>query len=956
MKPEYVLQFLVEAGALGFTSKEFVFIYCRFGPSSETGLIQKGVAEEIFKPLLQIGHMLTDTALVKNFSKMAKQRGFDGAPACCNGIDEFSMSIYDTLLLTADIFNSSRTFNFSAIANARSIQTQSGTVMIDPSGKINRSVTVAYFQNGRFETVATVTDTFQKIKDIKWPGGMIPADSPNCGWKGDQCSTGDSGSNKNSVIIGSCVSLAVILIIGGVLYVCYRKSKFEKDLLNMIWKVNNNEIKLRRPRAQTQNSLHDRVNSTHHKKTLTRMDTRGTLGLGSTSSIDKTILFAPVGNYKGSIVAVKNIQRRSIQLNREMLRDLKGLRELQHENLNPFIGVSLEPGNSYILMKYCSKGSLQDVLENDDIKLDNMFKMSFLMDLGRGLEFLHKSPIKSHGNLKSSNCVIDSRWVLKLTDYGALCIPTDTEPSENEEDNEYYSKLLWTAPELLRLQRRPPKGTQKGDIYSFAIILHEIMHRCSPFYFNNAPSSKSIIERVRNVEEPAYRPRSTEDVEEQDKMVGVMTCCWQECPQLRPDMHSLLKILIDINGKRKINIMDNMIKMLEAYSNNLEELVANRTEELDQEKQKTDRLLYQMLPPLAAEQLKRGEHVVPETFSEVSIFFSDIVGFTSLSGASTPLQVIDLLNDLYTTFDEIIGRHDVYKVETIGDAYMVSSGIPRRNGKRHSGEIANMALDLLSAVTSFRIRHIPEAKLQLRIGLHTGHCAAGVVGLTMPRYCLFGDTVNMASRMESTGKALHIHVSNDFADAVKDLYWGFLLLERGVIEVKGKGLQKTYWLIGKEGYTSPLPQEMQRLREKYNDSIERGRPLSPTDTHISNGSQQESTSMYGNAFRRASIAIKFLRTISQHSSPNGSKATMCDFDIDNDNDLDANTVNIASNELKLPTCLPAVCHSAEDNDTSGGSTSSRKRKKKKKHRHKNKDKELLNYLNIPTIEITSQQT
>lgn len=95
------------------------------------------------------------------------------------------------------------------------------------------------------------------------------------------------------------------------------------------------------------------------------------------------------------------------------------------------------------------------------------------------------------------------------------------------------------------------------------------------------------------------------------------------------------------------------------------------------------------------------------------------------------------------------------KVETIGDAYMCVSGLPRRNGKKHSGEIANMALDLLNGVTNFTIRHLPGSKLQLRIGLHTGGCAAGVVGTAMPRYCLFGDTVNMASRMESTGKGKH---------------------------------------------------------------------------------------------------------------------------------------------------------------------------------------------------------
>lgn len=234
---------------------------------------------------------------------------------------------------------------------------------------------------------------------------------------------------------------------------------------------------------------------------------------------------------------------------------------------------------------------------------------------------------------------------------------------------------------------------------------------------------------------------------------------------------------------------------MEKYANNLEQLVDERTDQLQEEKKKTEALLLEMLPRPVAEQLKRGNKVEAESYDMVTIYFSDIVGFTSMSAESTPLQVVDFLNDLYTCFDSIIGNYDVYKVETIGDAYMVVSGLPIRNGDIHAGEIASMSLHLLEAIREFKIRHRPNDTLKLRIGIHSGPVCAGVVGLKMPRYCLFGDTVNTTSRMESTGEALMIHCSGE-CKALLDSLGGYIYEDRGRIPIKGKGDLNTYWLTG----------------------------------------------------------------------------------------------------------------------------------------------------------------
>lgn len=159
--------------------------------------------------------------------------------------------------------------------------------------------------------------------------------------------------------------------------------------------------------------------------------------------------------------------------------------------------------------------------------------------------------------------------------------------------------------------------------------------------------------------------------------------------------------------------------------------------------------------------------------------------------------MVDLLNDLYTLFDSILENYDAYKVETIGDAYMVAGGLPIRNGDHHAAEIASLALHLLSEIRNFQIRHRPGETLKLRIGIHSGPCVAGVVGLKMPHYCLFGDTVNTASRMESSGQALRIHISEATKTLLSRL-GGYVVEERGLTPIKGKGEMMTYWLIDGE--------------------------------------------------------------------------------------------------------------------------------------------------------------
>lgn len=212
-------------------------------------------------------------------------------------------------------------------------------------------------------------------------------------------------------------------------------------------------------------------------------------------------------------------------------------------------------------------------------------------------------------------------------------------------------------------------------------------------------------------------------------------------------------------------------------------------EALRKEQQKSERLLLNILPEPIANQLKQNPGAIAEQFNEVTIMFADIVGFTPLSARLKPIELVNLLNQIFSTFDELAQQLGLEKIKTIGDAYMVAAGlpIPRRD---HAEAIAQMALAMQAAVEQFRAEQ--KENLQIRIGINTGIVVAGVIGTRKFIYDLWGDAVNVASRMESSGQPGSIQVTTATYERLKDKY---VFQKRGTINVKGKGEMETYWLI-----------------------------------------------------------------------------------------------------------------------------------------------------------------
>ncbi|CAI5449102.1 unnamed protein product [Caenorhabditis angaria] len=508
-------------------------------------------------------------------------------------------------------------------------------------------------------------------------------------------------------------------------------------------------------------------------------------------------------------VSVKRyIQRRAINFTRQEMELLNQLKYMNHTNINPFCGICFNQGSEMLLMwQFTTRHSLEDLIFIKEQKFGRNFQSTFIKHILHGVHFIHNSSIKVHGALYLSNCVVDSYWVVKITDFGTRSILSEKihhkelVPMMPFDSEAIHYKYLQQAPEHLQNlleKNEEPIGTVEGDIYQLAMLIYQVLFYMRPFA-ERPQTIREIAEIIINPNSTAQHPRVPEESSFTMRLLSIMQQCWLYKPQARP---ALLKISDAVNREfgqdAKGTLIDQMIEMIDEYSANLEQIVAERTRELEQDMSKTENLLYQLLPKSIADSIRDGRTVHPEQHSSVTLLVVDICQFTKFCEAFIPVHILETLQELYSSFDFIVQKNKAFKVENVGDAYLICSGIPEMKDIRHLREISKIALKFQNFMKTFKVRHRPDHPLLVKQGITSGAVAAGVLGSTAPRFCLFGDTVNMACRMASTSVPGKIQISELTANTLMDRFPNFELEERGMVDVKGKGSCLTFWLNGEK--------------------------------------------------------------------------------------------------------------------------------------------------------------
>ncbi|KAL7495040.1 hypothetical protein ACHAWT_003593 [Skeletonema menzelii] len=472
------------------------------------------------------------------------------------------------------------------------------------------------------------------------------------------------------------------------------------------------------------------------------------------------------------------------------MKEMRLLSTLRHPNICTVMGEVTLGIDPMLIMEYMQMGSLFSLLHNETVPLSGELILPILQDVAKGLRFLHSaSPPVIHSDLKSANILVDAQFRAKVADFGL----------SQKKKIGATGTPYWMAPELLR---KESDNTTASDVYSFGIILFEAYTRKVPY---DGEDFDDVIKLVAD-KEVQKRPPLPEKAPPQ--IQSIMTECFADNSNERPIFDEL----------------DVRLQRLTVESADVTDTIRSHRKV---DHNGASQLLYDNFPEKVAEVLRKGGKVEPESRECVSIFFSDIVGFTDISSRLSPMKVSDMLDRLYRSFDELSLAHEVFKIETIGDAYMAVTNLVKDQDD-HAKRLVDFAVEALAAANETLVDVDDESRgcVNIRVGLHSGPVVASVVGSRNLKYSIFGDAVNVAARMEQNSRVNRIHSSESTAKILRMQDPSRSITPRGTINVKGKDVpMETFWINEKsasgekEDAFDYLPRRKSADGEKENEVV-----------------------------------------------------------------------------------------------------------------------------------------
>ena len=425
--------------------------------------------------------------------------------------------------------------------------------------------------------------------------------------------------------------------------------------------------------------------------------------------------------------------------------------ELHQSNIMPLVAVSRGPiGGILLVMPLMQAGTIGDLLSTKQYEMDEATVLSIASDVANAMAFFHAlhPPIVGK-NLKPHHLFLDSSW-------RTLMGLSFRQPNRQS---------VWAPPECIR----GGPWTKEADVYAFSLLLYTLVHQAVPF---EGRKSSDLLEAVRDASEETIRD-ARPAMEGADDIHDLIRACWAEDPAARPSFLDIREALIAAGGV--------VTRPRPSFS------TACR-----------DGLLKGMFPDRVRALLEAGKPVPSQPHPDVTLFFSDIKGYSDMSRVMQDEAVRTMLDVLYTFMDACAEEHGVHKMETIGDSFF---GVTNLAGDQpdHAARMGRFALAVVEGTSRMPVnpQRPDSAMLQMRCGLHTGPVVSGVAGKLNMRYCLYGNAVNIASRMESTGEPNRVQMSRETADAVSkdDRLRERVRRRAGQVDVKGQGKMRTYWLL-----------------------------------------------------------------------------------------------------------------------------------------------------------------